>query len=30
MMALHDLYGAIWDKSSGAAWQAWHRVSAAY
>src|SRR5205085_8508553 len=29
MMALHDLYAAIWDKSSGGAWQARHRMSAA-
>ena len=28
-MALHDLYAAIWDRSSGPAWQARHRMSAA-
>ena len=28
MMALHDLYAAVWDKSSGPAWQARHRMSA--
>lgn len=27
-MALHDLYAAIWDRSSGPAWQARHRMTA--